>query len=55
MTERLLIRSIGKIAVKLQLRPKTVETYRENIQVKLGVHNSTELTRRRFNWVMEEP
>jgi DNA-binding NarL/FixJ family response regulator len=41
------------IAEKLQLSPKTVETYRENIKDKLSLENATELTRHAVQWVLE--
>jgi DNA-binding NarL/FixJ family response regulator len=46
--------TIREIAGKLQLSPKTIETYRENIKTKLDVDNSTELIRYAAQWVMEE-
>ncbi|WP_299460631.1 response regulator transcription factor [uncultured Gimesia sp.] len=42
-----------KIAEKLNLSPKTVETYRENIKHKLNLENATELTRNAIQWVLE--
>tara|TARA_R110002095_G_scaffold91424_2_gene79796 strand:+ start:2154 stop:2822 length:669 start_codon:yes stop_codon:yes gene_type:complete len=42
-----------KIAEKLNLSPKTVETYRENIKHKLNLGNATELTRNAIQWVLE--
>lgn len=41
------------IAEKLNLSPKTVETYRENIKHKLNLENATELTRNAIQWVLE--
>lgn len=46
--------SIREIAAKLNLSPKTIETYRENIKVKLGVDHANELIRHAVRWVMEE-
>lgn len=43
-----------KIAEKLNLSPKTVETYRENIKHKLNLENATELTRNAIQWVLEK-
>lgn len=40
-----------KIAEALNLSMKTIETYRENIKIKLGLRNSTELIRRAVQWV----
>ena len=42
-----------KIAESLQLSPKTVETYRENIKHKLNLNNATELTQHAVQWVLE--
>jgi len=42
-----------QIADKLNLSPKTVETYRENIKHKLNLQNATELTRNAIQWVLE--
>jgi DNA-binding NarL/FixJ family response regulator len=42
-----------QIAAKLDLSPKTVETYRENIKAKLNLNNATELTRHAVQWVLE--
>jgi DNA-binding NarL/FixJ family response regulator len=42
-----------QIAKKLHLSPKTVETHREKIKTKLNVANSTELSHRAVQWVME--
>lgn len=39
-----------KIASVLNLSMKTIETYRENIKIKLGLANSTELIRRAVQW-----
>ena len=46
--------TIRGIATQLQLSPKTVETYRENIKTKLNVNNATELVRHAVQWVMDE-
>jgi len=40
----------SKIAEALNLSAKTIETYRENIKVKLGLKNSTELIRQAVAW-----
>ncbi len=42
-----------EIAAKLQLSPKTIESYRENLKAKLNLTNSTELTRHAVHWVLE--
>ena len=42
-----------QIASKLELSPKTVETYRENIKSKLNLSNATELTRHAVQWTLE--
>lgn len=42
-----------RIAEKLQLSPKTIETYRENIKSKLDLANTTELTTRAVQWTIE--
>ena len=42
-----------RIAEKLHLSPKTVETYRENIKHKLHLANATELTQHAVQWVLE--
>ena len=41
------------IATQLHLSPKTVETYRDRIRVKLGLSDGTELARNAFQWVIE--
>jgi DNA-binding NarL/FixJ family response regulator len=46
--------TVREIARKLELSPKTVETYRENIKVKLDIDNATELVRHATQWVMEQ-
>ncbi|WP_339735141.1 response regulator transcription factor [uncultured Gimesia sp.] len=43
-----------QIAAKLNLSPKTVETYRENIKHKLNLDNATELTQNAIQWVLEK-
>jgi DNA-binding NarL/FixJ family response regulator len=43
-----------QIASKLELSPKTVETYREHIKMKLNLANGTELTRHAVQWVLEQ-
>jgi DNA-binding NarL/FixJ family response regulator len=49
--------SLGKttrvIAEHLGLSTKTIETYRENIKVKLDLRNANELTRYAVQWAME--
>ena len=46
--------TVREIASNLQLSPKTVETYRENIKSKLDVRNATELVRHAVQWRMEQ-
>ena len=41
------------IAGMVNLSPKTVETYRENIKSKLNLNNATELTRHAVQWTLE--
>ena len=43
-----------EIATKLELSPKTIESYRENLKAKLNLANSTELTRHAVHWVLEQ-
>lgn len=43
-----------QIANRMQLSPKTVETYRENIKTKLNLSNASELTRHAVQWVLDE-
>lgn len=45
--------STKQIARKLHLSPKTVETHREKIKSKLNLANSTELSHRAIQWVLE--
>jgi len=42
-----------QIAGKLKLSAKTIETHREKIKGKLDLKNSTELSRRAVQWVLE--
>lgn len=42
-----------KVASQLYLSPKTIETYRENIKLKLHLQNSMELTQQAVRWVLE--
>ena len=46
--------SSKEIASRLNLSPKTVQTYREHIKTKLGLKNSVELTRSAVLWVKAE-
>ncbi|HBF35620.1 TPA: DNA-binding response regulator [Candidatus Sumerlaeota bacterium] len=39
------------IAETLRLQPKTVHRYRENIKMKLGLNNATELLHAAYDWV----
>lgn len=43
----------SQIATQLGLKAKTVETYRENIKCKLGLHNATELVRVAAVWASD--
>jgi DNA-binding NarL/FixJ family response regulator len=43
-----------QIAERLLLSPKTVETYRENIKIKLRLRNAAELTQHAVKWVLEK-
>lgn len=47
--------STKRIAVEMNLSPKTVERYRENIKSKLQLQNSMELVRTATQWVLESP
>lgn len=42
-----------QIAHKLDLSPKTIETYRENLKQKLHLQNATELTQHAVKWMLE--
>jgi DNA-binding NarL/FixJ family response regulator len=42
-----------RIAARMFVSPKTVETYRARIKEKLGLNNVTELVQRAAQWVME--
>jgi DNA-binding NarL/FixJ family response regulator len=42
-----------QIAQNLHLSIKTIETYRENIKVKLSLANSAELVRHAVQWTLE--
>jgi DNA-binding NarL/FixJ family response regulator len=42
-----------QIASRLELSPKTIETYRENIKMKLCLENSTALTKHAVQWTLE--
>ena len=45
--------STRQIAEQLLLSRKTVETYRENIKLKLNLRNASELTQHAVKWVLE--
>ncbi len=45
--------STGKIADKLHLSVKTIETHRANIKSKLGLHSAGELTRSAMQWTID--
>lgn len=42
-----------EIADNLELSPKTIESYRENIKSKLGLNNAAKLQQRAVQWVVE--
>lgn len=46
-------KTVNQIAEKLFLSPKTIETYRAHLKVKLQLKNSNELTHHAIRWVME--
>lgn len=46
--------AMRQIADRLHLSPKTIETYRANVRVKLHLKNSTELARHAFQWILEK-
>lgn len=46
--------SSKEIAERLHLSPKTIQTHRENIKMKLGLKNSVELTRSAVLWLAAE-
>jgi len=43
-----------QIARKLQLSPKTIESHREKLKMKLNLLNSTQLQQRAVQWVLEQ-
>ena len=43
-----------QIAERMRISPKTVETYRSRIKVKLGLETGPELMQRAVQWVMEQ-
>ena len=43
-----------KIASQLNLSPKTVQTYREHIKEKLGLHTAAELIHSATLWLREQ-
>jgi len=45
--------STAQIAAKLELSPKTVESNRKTIKQKLNLRTSAQLSRRAFQWAME--
>jgi DNA-binding NarL/FixJ family response regulator len=45
--------SVREIAAELGLSPKTVETYRENIKMKLNLRSSNELVRYAVQWMQD--
>ena len=42
-----------EIARRLTLSPKTIETHRERIKMKMNLRNAAELSRRAVLWVLE--
>lgn len=45
--------STKQIAAKLELSPKTIETYREHIKTKLNLDHGSELSRHAVQWVLQ--
>jgi DNA-binding NarL/FixJ family response regulator len=45
--------STRQVAERLKLSIKTIETYREHIKEKLGLHHATELVQYAVNWVQQ--
>ena len=43
-----------QIANKLDLSPRTIETHRKNVKMKLGLQNAMQLSRCAFQWVKHE-
>jgi DNA-binding NarL/FixJ family response regulator len=43
-----------KIATQLHISSKTVDTHKEHIKKKLGIHEKTELMQRAVSWVIQE-
>jgi DNA-binding NarL/FixJ family response regulator len=48
-------KSVKEIAAELGLSPKTIETYRENIKMKLNLRSSNELVRYAVQWLKDHP
>ena len=46
-------KTVREIAALLKLSPKTIESYRENLKVKLGISGGTQLLRHAIQWVLE--
>jgi DNA-binding NarL/FixJ family response regulator len=46
-------KSVKEIAAELGLSPKTIETYRENIKLKLNLRSSNELVRYAVQWLKD--
>lgn len=42
-----------QIAERLHLSPKTIETHREHIKIKLGIENNSQLVRLAVQWILE--
>jgi DNA-binding NarL/FixJ family response regulator len=47
--------STREIAERLHLSVKTIETYRENLKVKLNLHSGAELVQRAIQWGRSQP
>ncbi len=43
-----------QIAIKMHVKPKTVETYRARLKEKLNLNNATELIQRAVQWLGEQ-
>ena len=43
-----------QIAAALELSPKTIERYKENIKRKLSMENATELIQQATRWVLDD-
>lgn len=46
-------KTVREIAAQLKLSPKTIESYRENLKLKLRISTGTQLMRHAIQWVLE--